>query len=61
MMAAGSFMNFSKEGDPVFLRYASLEHPCGAALVELPIDYCEGLGMSHNLLAMDWVFWQLAP
>jgi hypothetical protein len=56
-MAAGSFMNFSKEGDPIFLRYASLEDPCGAAFVELPINYYEGLGTSHNLLAMDGVFW----
>jgi hypothetical protein len=38
-----------------------LEHPCGAALVELPIDYREGLGMSHDLPAVDGIFWELAP
>jgi hypothetical protein len=32
-MPAGSFMNISKERDSVFGRYASLEDPCGAALV----------------------------
>jgi hypothetical protein len=54
-------MDFSKESDSIFLRYASLEYPCGAALVELPVDYGEGLGAPHDFLAMDGVFWELAP
>jgi hypothetical protein len=60
MMPAGSFMNISKEGDSVLRRYASLEDPCGAALVEFSIDYREGLGTPHNLSTMDGVFWELA-
>jgi hypothetical protein len=58
MMPAGSFMNISKEGDSGFGRYASLEDPCGAALVEFSIDYRESLGMSHDLSTMDGVFWE---
>jgi hypothetical protein len=61
MVPTGSFMDFSKESDSVFLRYAPLEHPCGAALVEIPIDYREGLGTPHDLSAMDGIFWELAP
>jgi hypothetical protein len=56
MMPAGSFMDFSKEGDSVFLRYAPLEYSCGATLVKLPIDYGEGFGASHDLSPMDGVF-----
>jgi hypothetical protein len=44
MMPTGSCMNISKEGDSVFGCYASLEDPCGAALVEFSIDYRESLG-----------------
>jgi hypothetical protein len=55
-MPAGSFMDFSKESNFVFLRYAPLEHPGGAAFVELPVDYREGLGMPHDLSAMDGIF-----
>jgi hypothetical protein len=61
MMPAGSFMDFSNEGDSIFLRYASLEYPCGATLVELPVDYREGLGALHNFSPMDGVFWKFAP
>jgi hypothetical protein len=61
VVPADSFMDFSKESDSIFLRYAPLEHSCGAALVELPIDYREGLGAPHDLAAMDRVFWKLAP
>jgi hypothetical protein len=60
-MLASSFMDFSKEGDSIFLRYAPLEYPYGAAFVELPIDYREGLGAPHDLSAMDGVFWEFAP
>jgi hypothetical protein len=60
MTPAGSFMNISKEGDSVFGRYASLEDPCGAALVEFSIDYCESLGTLHDLSMMDGVFCELA-
>jgi hypothetical protein len=42
VMPSGSFMNISKESDSVFRRYASLEDPCGAALVKFSLDYCEG-------------------
>jgi hypothetical protein len=56
MMPAGSFMDLLKEGDSVFLRYAPLEDPCGAMLVEFSVDYHEGLGAPHDLLTMDGVF-----
>jgi hypothetical protein len=59
-MPTGSFMDISKEGDSVFGCYASLEDPCGAALVKFSIDYRESLGMSHDLSMMDGVFWELA-
>jgi hypothetical protein len=54
-------MDFPKDSDPIFLCYAPLEYPCGAALVELPVDYREGLGTPHDLSAMDGIFWELAP
>jgi hypothetical protein len=54
-------MDFSKESDSIFLRYAPLEYSCGTALIELPIDYCEGFGALHDLSAMDGVFWEFAP
>jgi hypothetical protein len=57
MMPAGSFMDVSKENDSVFGRYASLENPCGAALVKISLEYCEGLGASHYLSTVDGVFW----
>jgi hypothetical protein len=57
----GSFVDFSKESNPIFLRYAPLEHPCGAALVEFPVDCREGLGAPHDLSAMDGIFRELAP
>jgi hypothetical protein len=60
MMPAGSFMNILKKGDPVLGRYAPLVNPCGAALVELSIDYREGFGTLHDLSTMDGVFWELA-
>jgi hypothetical protein len=56
MMPTGSFMDLSKEGDSVFLCYAPLEDPCGAALVEFSVDYREGLGAPHDLSTMDGVF-----
>jgi hypothetical protein len=56
MMPAGSFMNLSKEGDSIFLRYAPLEDPCSATLVEFSVDYREGLGAPHDLSMMDGVF-----
>jgi hypothetical protein len=60
MMPAGSFMDLSKEGDSIFLRYAPLEYPCGAMLVEFSIDYREGLGVPHDLSTIDGVFWEFA-
>jgi hypothetical protein len=57
MMPAGSFVDVSKKSDSVFGRYASLEDSYGAALVELSLDYREGLGASHNLATVDGVFW----
>jgi hypothetical protein len=56
MMPAGSFMNFSEEGDSVLRCYAPLENPCCAALVEFFVDYCEGLGAPYDLPVMDGVF-----
>jgi hypothetical protein len=60
MIPAGSFVDLSKEGDSVFLRYAPLEDPCGATLVEFFVDYREGLGAPHDLSTMDGVFWEFA-
>jgi hypothetical protein len=60
MMPAGSFMDLSKEGDSVFLRYAPLEDPYGATLVEFSVDYREGLGAPHDLSTMDGVVWEFA-
>jgi hypothetical protein len=60
MMPAGSFMNLSKEGDSIFLRYATLENTCSAMLVEFSVDYHEGLGAPHDLSTMEWVFWEFA-
>jgi hypothetical protein len=60
VMPAGSFINISKKGDSVLGRYASLEDPCSATLVELSVDYREGLGTLHDLSMMDGVFWELA-
>jgi hypothetical protein len=59
-MPAGSFMDISKKGDSIFGRYASLEDPCGAALVKFSLDYHEGLGASHYLSMVDGVFWQFS-
>jgi hypothetical protein len=57
MMPAGSFVDVPKKGYAVFGCYASLEKSCGAAPVELSLNYCEGFGASHHLAAMDGVFW----
>jgi hypothetical protein len=57
MVPIGSFMDVSKESDPIFGRYASLENSYGATLVELSLDYREGLGASHDLSTVDGVFW----
>jgi hypothetical protein len=56
MMPAGSLMDFSEESDSIILRYAPLEYPCGATLIELPIDYGEGFRAPHDLSPMDGVF-----
>jgi hypothetical protein len=60
MMPAGCFMNILKKGNSVLGCYASLENPCGAALVELSVDYREGLGTLHDLSTMDGVFWEFS-
>jgi hypothetical protein len=60
MMPAGSFMDLSKEGDSIFLRYAPLEYPCGATLLKFSVDYREGLGSPHDPSMMDGVFWEFA-
>jgi hypothetical protein len=60
MVPASPFMDLSKEGDSVLLRYALLEYPCGATLVEFPIDYCKGLGAPHDLSTMDGILWEFA-
>jgi hypothetical protein len=57
MVPIGSFVDVSKESDSIIGRYASLENSCGAALVELSLDYREGLGASHDLSMIDGVFW----
>jgi hypothetical protein len=57
MMPAGSFMNFSEEGDTIFSCDASLKNPQSAALVKLFIDYHEGFGTSHDLSMVNGVFW----
>jgi hypothetical protein len=50
-------MDVPKKGDTVFRCYASLEDSYGAALVELSLDYREGLGASHHLATVNGVFW----
>jgi hypothetical protein len=57
VMPAGPFMDFSKESDSILLRYAPLENSYSAAFVEFAVDYCEGLGASHDLPMMDGIFW----
>jgi hypothetical protein len=57
MVSTGSFVDVSKESDSVFGRYASLENSRSAALIELSLDYREGLGASHDLSVVDGVFW----
>jgi hypothetical protein len=54
-------MDFSKESDPIFMRYAPLKHPRSASFVELTVDYREGLGTPHDLSAVDGIFWEFAP
>jgi hypothetical protein len=56
-MPAGSFMNFSEEGDAVFSCDASLKNPQSVALVKLSVDYREGFGTSHDLSRVNGVFW----
>jgi hypothetical protein len=56
MMLVGSFMDISKKGDSIFRHYASLEDPCGAALVKFFLHYHEGLGVLHYLSTVDGVF-----
>jgi hypothetical protein len=60
VMPVGAFVDVLKKGDAVLGCDASLEDVCCAALVELSLDYAEGLGVVHDLTAMDSVFWQLA-
>jgi hypothetical protein len=60
MMPAGSFMNITEEGDSVLGCYALLENPHSASLVELSVDYREGLGAPHDLSTMYSVFWEFA-
>jgi hypothetical protein len=57
MVPAGSFVDVPKKGDSILGRYASLEDSCGAVLVELSLDYREGLGASHDFSTVDGVFW----
>jgi hypothetical protein len=57
MVPAGSFVDVSNKSDSVLGRYASLENSCGAALVELSLDYREGFGVPHDLSTVDGVFW----
>jgi hypothetical protein len=61
VVSTGSFVDFPEESNPIFLCYAPLEHSYGAALVEFPVDYREGLGAPHDLSAMDGFFWEHAP
>jgi hypothetical protein len=55
-MPAGPFMDLSKEGDSVLLRYAPLENTCSATFVEFSVDYREGLRVLHDLSTMDGIF-----
>jgi hypothetical protein len=56
MVPAGSFVDVSKESDSIFRHFASLENSYGAALVEISLDYREGIGASHDLSTVDGVF-----
>jgi hypothetical protein len=46
MMPIGSFVDVPKKSDAIFRCDASIEDSCCAALVEFPLNYCEGLGSS---------------
>jgi hypothetical protein len=56
VMPAGSLVNVPEEGDSILWCYAPLENPCRAALVELPVDFHEGLGAPYDLSAVDQIF-----
>jgi hypothetical protein len=53
-------MGLSQKSDSILLRYAPLENTCSTMFVEFSIDYCEGLGASHDLSTMDEIFWEFA-
>jgi hypothetical protein len=60
VMPVGSFVNVPEEDDSILWCYAPLENPCRAALVELPVDYREGLGAPYDLSAVDSIFREFA-
>jgi hypothetical protein len=57
MMPTGSFVDVLKKSNTIFGRDASLEDSYCAAFVEFSLNYCEGLGSSHDLVMVDGVFW----
>jgi hypothetical protein len=55
MVAVGAFMYVLEHSNVVLWCDASLEYTYCASLVELPLNYGEGLGMMHDLSMMDSV------
>jgi hypothetical protein len=48
-------MDVLKKGEAIFRHDASLEDSCCAAFVEFSLNYCEGLGMSHDLAKVNGI------
>jgi hypothetical protein len=55
-MPTGSFVDVPKKSDAIFEHDASLEDSCCVAFVEFSLNYCEGLGSSHDLATVDAIF-----
>jgi hypothetical protein len=59
VMPTGAFVYVLEQGDAVLGCNASLEYTCHDSLVELSLNYSEGLGMAHDLSTMNSIFWLL--
>jgi hypothetical protein len=56
VMPTSSFVDVLKKSDAIFGHDASLEDSCCAVFVEFSLNYCEGLGSSHDLAMVDAIF-----
>jgi hypothetical protein len=55
-MPVGAFVYVSEQSDAILGCNASLEYTYRASLVEISLNYSEGLGTAHDLSMMDNVF-----